>query len=111
MNSLVTTLIFVASAAFLSGCQSAARNVVYSAWEKVGVEKRDLLKDRIEDARDEQKDAGETFSDALEKLRAVYGVDGGELGKRYDKLKASYDDAEEEAEEVRKSIEKVSTLR
>lgn len=101
--SLITT-------ATLTGCQSTARKVVYSAWEKVGVEKRDLLKDRIEDARDDQKEASESFADALERLRAVYKVDGGKLASRYDKLQASYKEAEEDAQEVRQSIAKVETV-
>ena len=32
----------------LSGCQSA----YYAAWEKVGVEKRDILVDRVENAKE-----------------------------------------------------------
>ena len=94
----------------ISSCQSTARKVVYAAWEKVGIEKRDLLKDRITDAKNDQKKAGETFSDALERLRAVYQVDGGELAKAYDKLKASYEDAEADAKKVHTSIIKVETV-
>jgi len=44
----------------LGGCRSA----YYSAWEKFGVYKRDLLKKRVVAARDEQKAAGEQFKDA-----------------------------------------------
>ena len=46
----------------LLGCESA----YYSAWEKVGVYKRDILVDRIEDTRTAQEDAQEQFRDALE---------------------------------------------
>ena len=35
-----------------SGCQSA----YYAAMEKVGVEKRDILVDRVEDAKDAQEE-------------------------------------------------------
>lgn len=108
MNFLIIIL-SVMSFLYL-GCQSTARKVVYSAWETVGVEKRDLLKDRIEDARDDQKDAGESFSDALERLREIYKVDGGQLAKQYDKLKKSYKEAEEDAADVRKSIQKVEVV-
>lgn len=93
-----------------SGCQSTARKVVYSAWETVGVEKRDLLKDRIEDARDDQKDAGKSFGDALDRLRAIYKVDNGKLAQHYDKLKGAYEDAEKDASDVRKSIQKVEVV-
>ena len=102
--------IYFISMTFLASCQSTERKIVYAAWEKVGVEKRDILKDRITDAKNDQKKAGETFTDALDRLRAVYQVDGGELAKRYDKLKSSYDDAESDAKKVHQSIVKVETV-
>ncbi len=93
-----------------TGCAGKAREAVYSAYEKVGIQKRDLLKKRITVARDDQKQASETFTDALDKLRAVYTVDGGELEKRYDKLKSSYDKATSDANNVHNSIDKVETV-
>lgn len=93
-----------------TSCASKARDVMYSAYEKVGIQKRDLLKKRITTARDDQKEASQTFTDALEKLRAVYNVDGGELEKRYDKLKSSYGHATSDAKDVQSSIAKVETV-
>ena len=92
------------------GCASQARDVMYSAYEKIGIQKRDLLKKRITTARDDQKEASETFTDALDKLRSVYDVKGGELEKRYDRLKSSYDQAVVDANDVKTSIEKVETV-
>ena len=93
-----------------TGCASKARDIMYSAYEKICIQKRDLLKKRIKTARDDQKEASETFTDALDKLCSVYNVDGGELEKRYDKLKSSYDKATSEASDVKTSIEKVETV-
>jgi len=54
-------LIFVCCALLaLVGCQSA----YYSAMEKAGIHKRDILVDRVEDARDSQQAAKEQFKDA-----------------------------------------------
>lgn len=103
-------LLIVSVLAAVCGCQSAARKVVYSAWETVGVEKRDLLKDKIEDARDDQKEAGETFKDALERLRETYKVDASKLSRQYDKLKDAYEDSEKDAQDVSRSIEKMETV-
>ena len=52
MNRKTTgfTLLFCLFAALLGGCQTA----YYSVWEKLGKEKRHLLKDEVEKARDEQ---------------------------------------------------------
>lgn len=95
----------------LSGCQNpitkAVRNVEYSAYEMVGIQKRDLLKTRIENARDEQKEAGRKFTDALQQLKNVYGFKGGQLEKQYDSLKKAYDRAHDQGENVHSSIRKV----
>lgn len=89
-----------------SGCQSA----VYSTYEKFGVYKRDLLKKRVIAARDEQKEAGEQFKDALTKLREIYGNQNTPLEKTYDQLKNEFDDAQSRAEAVRKRVNDVETV-
>ncbi|MGE3681881.1 MAG: DUF2959 family protein [Bdellovibrionales bacterium] len=98
----------------LVGCQQAvqkaARDTVYSAYEMVGVEKRDLLKRRIADAKDEQKEASESFGDALERLRQMYGLKGGALEKQYRRLQSAYEHSRGEAEEVRQSIQRMDTV-
>jgi predicted nucleic acid-binding Zn-ribbon protein len=91
---------------FACGC----RNVYYAAWEKFGVEKRDLLKDRVEDARDEQKEAGEEFKDALTRLKAITGFEGGKLEKAYSDLKSDFEDCSARAEAVRKRIVDMETV-
>lgn len=88
------------------GCRSA----MYSTYEKFGVHKRDLLKKRVVAARDEQKEAGQEFQDALTRLRSMYNVQGGELEKQYDKLKSDFDSANAKAEAVRKRIRDVETV-
>lgn len=108
------TLPLLLLSASLAGCQSmvdaAAKKTTYSAYELVGVQKRDLLKKRVDDARDEQKDAGKDFEDALTRLKAIYGFKGGNLEKQYNKLKSSFDEASEQAQEVRESIRKVESV-
>lgn len=107
-------LLFLLPLILLTSCQNpitkAARKVEYSAYELVGMQKRDLLKTRVDDARDEQKEAGKDFEDALSRLKAVYGFKGGNLEKEYDSLKGSYDRAAHQASDVRKSIRKVETV-
>ena len=90
----------------LTGCQTA----YYSAMEKVGVHKRDILVDRVEEARESQEDAQEQFKDALEQFRSVVSFDGGELDKLYNRLQSEYDDSVAAAEDVNKRIEKVEQV-
>ena len=90
-----------------SGC----RTTYYKAWEQFGVYKRDLLKDNVEEARDEQQKAAEQFKDALTRLREMYAINGGDLEKTYDRLQADFDRSASRAEAVREriqSVEKVS---
>jgi hypothetical protein len=68
------------------GCQS----VYYAAWEKLGKEKRHLLSDQVENAREEQQEASEQFKDVLTRIKTLYGFEGGDLEDAYEKLKADY---------------------
>jgi chromosome segregation ATPase len=86
------------------------RSVYYATWEKFGVEKRDLLKKRVVEARDQQKEAGEQFQDALTRLKAMTGFDGGKLEKAYNGLKSDYEDCNTKAEGVRKRIREMETV-
>lgn len=82
-------VLLLATAALLGGCQSA----YYSALEKVGIAKRELLLDRVDAARSAQGDAEQAYVDALTAFRAVVAVDAGELESVYLKLKASHGEA------------------
>ena len=93
-------------AVMIVGCRSA----YYSTMETFGVYKRDLLKKRVTEARDEQKEAGEQFKDALTHLKELYGYEGGNLEKTYNKIKNDYDASNAKAEDVRKRIKEVETV-
>ena len=75
---------------WLGGCEST----YYAAMEKVGLEKRDILVDRVEDARDAQEDAQEQFTTALERYSALVDFDGGELQDVYENLNDEYEASE-----------------
>ena len=90
----------------LTGC----RTTYYKAWEQFGVYKRDLLKENVEEARDEQKKAAEQFKDALTRLREMYAINGGDLEKMYDRLQADYDRSVSRAEAVEERIESVESV-
>lgn len=90
----------------LAGCETA----YYNAWEKMGVHKRDLLVDRIEDTQESQEDTQEQFKDALEQYRAVVNFDGGDLEKLYNKLNAEYEDSEKAAQAIAENISRVEDV-
>lgn len=90
----------------LAGCQSA----YYGALEKVGIHKREVLVDRVEDGRDAQQDAEAQFASALEQFRAVVRVPESELSATYDRLNAEYEDSEAAAERVVARIEAIEDV-
>ena len=98
--------LIIALALALSGCQSA----YYAAWEKLGVEKRDILVDRVEDARETQQDAQEQFSSALEQFSTLINYDGGELQRVYEQLSDEYDSSKSAAENVTARINSVENV-
>ena len=89
-----------------TGCTS----VYYSAYEKIGVYKRDLLKKRVIEARDDQKEAQTQFKDALTRLKEITKFDGGQAESAYRSLKSEYDDCVKQADTVRGRIRAVESV-
>ena len=90
----------------LAGCSS----VYYDAMEQVGVHKRDILRSRVEAARDDQRAAEEQFQTAYESFKSVTGYDGGNLEKAYDTLNGEYEESEARAEAVRDRIGSIENV-
>lgn len=92
----------------VSGCAS----VQYSALEKVGIHKRDILVDRVEDARDSQLETREHLVSAYEELSTLIGHDGGKLEAQYKRLDKEVErsrDSIEELDDRLSSIDRVSS--
>jgi hypothetical protein len=89
-----------------TGCKTA----YYSTMEKFGVYKRDLLKKRVAAARDEQKEAGQQFKDALARLQALYRFDGGKLESTYRELEGDFKKSSALVEDVHKRIKEVESV-
>ena len=85
------------------GCQT----VYYETMEKFGVQKRKILVNRIEGARDDQEATKEQFKSALEEFSAVTQFDGGDLEAHYKRLNKKLERSESRAKAVHKSIEDV----
>lgn len=96
----------VSTSLLLSGCQSA----YYGAMEKVGYHKRDIMVDRVTDAKESQEEAQEQFSSALEEMQALLNHDGGDLEKAYNKAKDEYESSQDAADDVSNRIEKVEDV-
>lgn len=72
--------------------------------------KRDILVERVEEARDAQQEGREQFRSALEQYRSVIAFEGGELEEYYDQLKAEFEDSERAAETISKRIGRIEDV-
>jgi len=91
---------------FTAGCQS----VYYGTMEKFGKYKRDILVDRVKNARDAQQETKEQFTSALDKFKSVVNVPSGQLQEKYDTLKTELDKSESKASAVKKRISDVEDV-
>lgn len=98
--------VLFAAAPLLASCATA----YYRALETVGIEKRDILVDRVEDARDSQTEAKEQFTSALDRYRSVVSVDGGDLEEIYDRLAAELDRSQARAQAVEERVAAVDSV-
>lgn len=103
---VVRTLAVVVACSLLGACQTA----VYRALETVGIEKRDILVDRVGDARDSQTAAKEQFASALDRFRAVVGSEHTDLERVYDQVRSDYEKSRDRAQAVHDRIDAVESV-
>ncbi len=103
---LMKKAVLLASMLALSSCSTA----YYAAMEKVGIHKRDILIDRVEEARDAQIEGQQEFKDALDQLSQLIGFHGGDLQGRYEALNSQYEDSKKAAADVSARINKVELV-
>ena len=104
MKNLCVTLLLLAM------CCAGCRNLYYSAWEKLGKEKRDLLQSKVQQVRDDQGAAAQQLKDALTRLQELYGAQGTDLEKTYKKLQSDYESSVSKAATVRSRIRQMDQI-
>ncbi|WDE08351.1 DUF2959 domain-containing protein [Thalassomonas viridans] len=78
--------------------------------EKVGIHKRDIMVDRVEEAKDSQQEAQQQFASALEQLSALIAFDGGDLQTQYELTNEQYENSKSAAGEVAARIAAVENV-
>lgn len=95
---------------FIAILLSACASTYYATMEQLGIHKRDILVDRVEEARDAQMDSKDQFKSALDRFSTVLGFEGGDLEEKYEQLNDEYEESESKAEAVRERIAKVEDV-
>ena len=91
---------------FFSSCGIAQ----YAVLEKFGIDKRDILVDRVEEGREDQAAAKEQIQTTFEAFQELTGFDGGDAGAVYSKLKKEFERSEDRAEKVSSRIESIEQV-
>jgi hypothetical protein len=94
----------------LSGL-AACSSMYYATMEKFGYQKRDLLVERVEEAREAQGEAKQQIQTTFEAFQGLTGFQGGELEGQYKKFKSLQESCSSRATAVKDRIagvEKVS---
>ena len=99
-------LVLVCSQMLLLGCASA----YYDALDSIGVHKRDIFVDRIEESLEVQKEGQAQFESALEQFKATVDFDGGGLEKAYNLFNDEYEESEEAANAISEHISAVESV-
>lgn len=89
-----------------TGCST----VQYKALEKVGVDKRDILVDRIKDAQSAQAETKDQMVNAYDELKALTSTDNEALEAQYNKLAKTVEKSEQRAADLDKRIDSVERV-
>jgi hypothetical protein len=104
---LPAAAVFIALAAVTT---SSCDSWYYKTMKKFGKEKRNILVERVKDARKSQQEAKDQFKTAIERFKSVIDVDGGALEDKYEKLNKELNRSEERAKKVRDRIDSVRSV-
>lgn len=102
-------LISIAILLSLSAC-GTVQKAQYSALEKVGIHKRDILVDRIEATTETQEDTKKQFQSAYEELASLVKINDGGLEAKYKKMAKAVAKSEDKAEELEDRIASVDEV-
>jgi hypothetical protein len=93
-------------ALLLSGCQST----YYKAMRTLGKEKRDILVQRIKDAKKDQDQTKQQLQTTMESFQALTGFKGGSLEKSYKRLNSDYESAASQAGKLHDKIQSIDQV-
>jgi hypothetical protein len=90
----------------LAGCQST----YYRAMETLGKEKRDILVQRIKDAKKDQDQTKQQLQTTMQSFQALTGFQGGSLEKSYKRLNSDYESANSQASKLHDKIQSIDQV-
>ena len=102
-------LLLIALMLNLMACETT-QNIKYTALEKVGIHKRDILVDRIKDTSVTQEKTKQEFQTAYQQLSSLVKVNDNGLEAKYNKLKKAVESSESRTDDLKNRIAKVDQV-
>ena len=90
----------------LAGCKST----YYKTMRTLGKEKRDILVQRIKDAKKDQDQTKQQLQTTMESFQALTGFQGGSLEKSYKRLNSDYESAASQAGKLHDKIQSIDQV-
>jgi hypothetical protein len=90
----------------LAGCNAA----YYKTMRTLGKEKRDILVQRIKDAKKDQDQTKQQLQTTMESFQALTGFQGGSLEKAYKRLNSDYENANSQAGKLHDKIQSIDQV-
>ena len=102
-------LLLIALILNLMACETT-QNIKYTALEKVGIHKRDILVDRIKETSVSQEKAKQEFQTAYQQLSSLVKINDNGLEAKYNKLKKAVENSENRMDDLKNRIAKVDQV-
>ena len=96
----------IALTLLLAGCKST----YYKTMRTLGKEKRDILVQRIKDAKKDQDQTKQQLQTTMESFQALTGFQGGSLEKSYKRLNSDYESADSQASKLHDKIQSIDQV-
>jgi Protein of unknown function (DUF2959) len=96
----------IAVTLLVTGCTTA----YYKTMQTLGKEKRDILVQRIKDAKKDQDQTKQQLQTTMESFQALTGFQGGSLEKSYKRLNSDYESANSQAGKLHDKIQSIDQV-
>jgi hypothetical protein len=90
----------------IAGCQST----YYKAMATLGKEKRDILVQRIKEAKKDQDQTKQQLQTTMESFQALTGFQGGSLERNYKRLNSDYENAASQAGKLHDKVQSINQV-
>ena len=94
----------------VSVCLTGCTSIFYRTMQTLGKEKRDILVQRIKDARKDQEQTKQQLQTTMEAFQALTGFQGGSLEKSYKRLNSEYESASAQASKLHDKIQSIDQV-